>query len=198
VATNIVNAESGITCVAYRPRTEPLWTRDVNCESGTDGEVGDACSDLLAQKLNRMKRLMLAFRPDHPVAIGCIHRKDLKSPVAHPHDIQRGIVHATKPYVINLIFLFFDSCYSQVFEIWWNVSVRKFHRSVFSKDCLCPLYQSLNILVRQRIHDLFSVIHLFLRGTKVKVTSKVNDDNQHNKANKAAQENICYPAFVQA
>jgi hypothetical protein len=153
-----------------------------------------ACSDLLAKKLNRMKRLMLAFGPDHPVAIGCIHCNDLKIPVAHPHDIQRGIVHATKPYVINLIFLFFDSCYSQVLEIRWNVSIRKFHRSIFSKDCLCPLYQGLNIFVRQRIHDLFSVIHLFLRGANVKVMSKVKDDNQHNKA---AQESICYPTFVQ-
>ena len=64
---------------------------------------------LAANKLNRMKRLMLAFGPDHPIAIGCIHCNDLKIPVAHPLDIQRGIVHATEPYVINLIGIFFDS-----------------------------------------------------------------------------------------
>jgi hypothetical protein len=169
--------------------------QSVNRECGTETVFGVGSGELLANKLNRMKRLILAFGPDHPFAIRCIHCNDLKSPVAHPFDIQRGIVHATEPYVINLICMFFDSCYSQVLEIRWSVSVRKFRRSIFSKDCLCPLYPGLNIFVRQRIHVLFSVIHLFLRGANVKVSSKENDDHQHNNG---AQENIRYPAFVQA
>jgi len=137
---------------------------------------------------------MLAFGPDYLFAIGCIHCNDLKIPIAQALDSQRGIVHATEPDVINLICIFLDSSYTQLPEIWWNVSVRKFYRCIIFKDCLCPLYPGLNILVRQRIHVLFSAIHLFSRGANIEVSSKENDDKQHNKG---AHESIYYPAFVQ-
>ena len=92
-------------------RTDPFLTFSFGFAVGVVSlDTAFHISDLLAaNKLNRMKRLILASGPDHPATIGCIHCRDLKIPVAHPLDSQRGIVHATEPYVINLIRKFFDS-----------------------------------------------------------------------------------------
>ncbi len=111
------------------------------------------------------------FGPDHLVTVGRIHRKHLKIPIARQHDIQRGIVHATEPYVIYLIRGFLNSGYSQSLQIGRSVQVREFPRSTISKDCLCPMYPGLDILVRQRMHVQFSVIHLLFRGANVKAMS---------------------------